>query len=1812
MENIFLKQLAVKQIEETGQRDLNSPFSFIEWKQRRPTYTEKDIVYHYNQYVVDWFTANKNKPVSQKFLLRQKYLYLLSQLQLFFSKEEQHDWYSKINLADEKELLLAIPYFAKKLKAITLYYLALRKKLKNVKLKYNLVGTEAGIEQEIQNRILEVFSSLNTELPPEIANSLPRIQDLKSNLSVKIEQLYDDSVYFDKNPALSLSAYHDPFHDITAQFFATKGLSLSSDEWIFNSLYVPVTSDFDGFVSSLTGAIFELSDTTLYSDFIEKFLGESKYLTIYSPAASVITTTDIVVNKGINSFYYPYGTSTTSLTSGQIPFVALSSLALSGATASPDLSGADIIQVKAGDEVKTAWLKYIDSVRSKETLLADLQQTSTSFIFPFPGYGLSAEDVDWTGPSLSSAPEYYFLTKVFKDAVNHAYWSQLLPTDSTEPLYLNETTLVQNGAYAANTPDQADKIFIKTRVDGELSSLTLSSAAWLYKPNVIRIPITTDTTSTSALIWPFRYISQDTAVLPEHLNFLDSDKTVAAVNVNEIYVPFAVASNNFETAEKIFKLQKPGDLRLSAIGCSWLYSPTLTSDNYVYNAQGGLSLFINPGQVTKFIWSGPDNTPLSSVFGFTEHSNYCPFVTSEETDPNKCTCKQVYYSPYGHTGPSFIDNKGNADYIAVDTSNSLEPFVLDAWRDSLSGTYENSSEFAWYKTSKTPYWGYGEWVTTSQAEPFVLKKGHTYFYKRSTSFSEKYPSYVVNFQYPDNNTLWLEAKLASDGTWVPTNNESTMKLYAGDVLKWDKPATATFHLLSATKTELFPDNINGNVWTSLDFIPLSSNAFDSTMITWPAFPRDLWSYEEPQHSLYDPRYPLYDAQYPQISGIPVTLPDVARIYWWKVTRQPTIDQFKRTKYTAWTEYDVVPFGMPVTLMWATTSTEEAVLNSQYPINLDTGVPITSADIEQIYWWKLTVDYKDNELLYPYYIYENTFTPTLPGTYYIEVSARLITGEDIHFTDIPTIYVAPLQSEYMYDSYFASFAPYLTGTYTVEVSARIRISDPTIPRISQLRELKDRILYEEDFHFTNIPPISVVPLTEDSYARLKIEQPVGGYILTQTLSGWNYSTNTFDLTSSGGSSYGGGKPYWAVLNTGVASGLEYIDEYLPNTLPEPSPITLDFGSVVEYQRGGNRFSWNQPLTYHTSSKTTQWTTISSVSSESLISAEKIPLVLSNENPPSDIILTNIINGKPVEIIYDAKSSFVWQVSVETTTSATSGTELYFNASLPTSVLSNRFYPTIAVAPVADKLYTEEDSGGFFTSSKIGASQYINKNFTAELSGEEIESTFLTEDTSVHIGGRGLSKTDQKTSYAWSEDNQWIKEPPTSNQLAGAVKKSLTKSLQTFVPYQNNSEQKQFGLVTSNSRVSPWGGQKEDKWTDTLNEPKGFTGVRNVSAWAESQVLKQNQKVMDNWVTDIFGNQYGLFKTIDEDASIYDRASVPGQLWVKTNNQLVNPAYISLSSVFEPFKTIDLTTYKQLTGEGIINVDCFFDTLMFETPNIVLYSKIQYNYDSGNVEGLLDNTRFKYLTKTDELSVNFGQTWFFETEKKVYNLYVSVSAGELVPEIYELDLGFHTLIKKFPATDTQQTLLNQALSGLVVKNVDRGLLTHNKFLKQSLITIVGTLTSNEPFVVDIVSDDRQDQTIRSVTIYTDTAHRPIPFSTQIKVVDNYFYESIPLTFQPTDTIQIYTRDYTIASVSAINDPTYFELLNFTSNVTASNDGTFVAYFDNPGLYQVNYKVGNDAGFNLGCLTLSAMSREDVILLNGEAGFLVLDGYNGRYII
>jgi len=533
--------------------------------------------------------------------------------------------------------------------------------------------------------------------------------------------------------------------------------------------------------------------------------------------------------------------------------------------------------------------------------------------------------------------------------------------------------------------------------------------------------------------------------------------------------------------------------------------------------------------------------------------------------------------------------------------------------------------------------------------------------------------------------------------------------------------------------------------------------------------------------------------------------------------------------------------------------------------------------------------------------------------------------------------------------------------------------------------------------------------------------------------------------------------------------------------------------------------------------------------------------------------------------------VWPVSVNVIQDTVIPTpSALFIAQAPWTTLTNRFYPTIANVPVVNETYSIEDVGGYFLPQHLGGSQFINKNFDVSLKTTNLSGTFLSEDTNIHVGGRGRTKQDQDTIYDWTENNQWIKESSTTGELAGAVRQNLTKTLQTFIPYQSNIEETALGLMTPRSRISPWGGLNDEEWTDVANEPKSFTGVRNVSAWVETQILKKSEQVTDCWSSDIYGNQYGLFKQLTG-IPVADHINTSGELWTRTNNQSVLPAYISLSAIFKPFENINTTVYKELTGSGIRYVDCYFDTIFIETNSAAIFAKIDYNYATGLIESAFDDTRYKILSSIG----NFDRNWFFSTEKRIVSLYTEIDNNNFSPTLYELDLPTRKYKKVFPLDYTNTSNLTAGLSSLDFASISRGSLHYNNSLKTYLITYTGTDSNNKMFVADFYVTKEDQLNLTKINLYRD-------------LFDSSAINEPPIVLTPYLTaINIQTTPFTV-SVSAINNPTSYTLLNYDSEVEVTLSGGYGVFTGilSAGLYHINYTVSNNIGDSTYCLTLSAL--------------------------
>lgn len=1687
MESVYLKQLINTDLQVTAQ-DLNAPFSFLEWKERSPATASKDSIDLYNRYIIEWFNKNKQKTVSQKLILRQKYLHLLDQLQLFFSADEKNTWYAQVNLADEKELLLAIPYFAKKLKDISLYYLKLRKQLKNTKVKYNAVGTTSGLEREIYAYFLETFSSNNNELSPTLQTTVPVFSALQSSLVVQIEELYDDKQYFDISPSKPVSDYFNLLDKATSEFLATKGIVLSSSDWLFESFGIPVETNFDSFVSQLTGNIFEVTDATYYTSFIEKYIAENKYSITATVPVTSTTLYDVDIKEGDNYFYYPYGTvDSSNLYSRQIPIVPLSSLSIPFATAGTSLENSDTMFVKIGSDIRRAWLRYQEYEEYQKAVKASIKKdTNTSFIYPFPGYGLSGQDLPWTGNGFETDAEYNFLSKELKDGVNQVYWSQTLPTDSCNTLLLNNTTLISSGANPNINPIFADQIFI--RADRTPSTTTVPfgelSGAWLYKFTKTCFPVSIN--EPNVFVWPYCTLDPSKPY-PDHLKNLFYPNVCNPVSIQDVSKSHFVAASSMEFADKIYKLNNFTDSPELAAECIWLSGNFAYSDGYQYVEQDGFSALFSPGEAIRFVWTGPE-TSLDEMFVSTGHKIDCPFTTNvpEVTafEWQKCTCKQVYHTPFGYPGNSFQEGNNFADCIAKVTEYNLNPFDFSSWKDSMGKNAYESLEFAWYKTKTKHSWGDGKWVSNVQLNgaPFKLETGKAYFYRRAKSriSSQAMPPYAVNHSFNTNKTKWINAKLNAEETWVSDDKESSMILYPGDFIRYDRRAETVSYMLTSQDTENISSKTK-SIWSTYDVIPVVPEKSNSTIISWPV--------------------------------------------------------------------EAAPFG----------STD-----TQYP-------SVQFYQIASIYGWTITRD-EDGKSQTIYNEPNATFVPPTTGTYSISVTANVIKSLS------SVTYSVEASAEGV------SFA---TANDFDKQDIRFSVDGSNITfsfNPSALENYQNRIVGETErvVISTIIPKISAIAPYSMNCSLIEFSTPTAGFLIEHPLKGWNYNTFKVDPRSYGA------RPYWAVLDMQKTSTTgykairswgyvdDYIDGYLPSTNPLVSPLELNFGNTVDYYRTGYSFNWTQPITYKQRVNASKW---SQIFLDTTLPSPLAPFYEIKENPqlsvfaktdPSDILLSNVIDGSPVEVFYHALNSFVWTVSVVQVQEAeTPIPSTQFVSQTPWSTLPNRFYPTIANVPVAEDVYSLEDVGGYFLPQNLGASLFINKDFNTKVL-LTLSGTTVTENISSHVGGRGRTKQDQPTVYDWTENNQWVKESATTGDLAGSVKKSLTKILQTFVPYQSNIEETTLGLVTPRSRVSPWGGINGEQWTDIANEPKSFTGIRSLSAWADSQVLKQTDRSVDCWVSDIYGNQYGLYKNLSY-LPVASHEEVSGELWVRTNDQVVDPGYLSLSSVFAPFVGIDTTIYSQLTGDGIKTIDCFFDTLFIETESVSFFAKIKYDYNSASITSSFDDTRYNILSGT----LRYEKNWFFPPEKIVYSLHTNISGNQFSPVLFQMDIANTSYMPAFPTTITDTNNLLQTLSTIELGSLSRASIHYNESVSTFLITYLGTDLNNKLFVADFYVKREDVLTLTKIDLYRDLYN------------ENAINEP-PVTLAPYLTaISIGLTPFNV-SVSATNNPTSYSLLNYTAEVlvatTLDGRGIFTGTLPS-GLHHINYTVSNEVGDSIYCLTLSA---------------------------
>jgi hypothetical protein len=211
------------------------------------------------------------------------------------------------------------------------------------------------------------------------------------------------------------------------------------------------------------------------------------------------------------------------------------------------------------------------------------------------------------------------------------------------------------------------------------------------------------------------------------------------------------------------------------------------------------------------------------------------------------------------------------------------------------------------------------------------------------------------------------------------------------------------------------------------------------------------------------------------------------------------------------------------------------------------------------------------------------------------------------------------------------------------------------------------------------------------------------------------------------------------------------------------------------------------------------------------------------------------------------------------------------------LDNIHYPTIANISFPTNFISESDTGSYLLPDRIGVSYYRGKGYDIQLDPTSV-TFFNTTSTELIFSGldkygsrnRGLTKKDQISPVIIKNiDNRWMIEPYSSGNYSGTIIE--TQVNQKMIPYQSNYEinqKNQIGLAHQKDDFEFWDPNFYNEWTNKNIYPLTFRNelvFQNFLNRTEALLCDKGNQT--NWKTDIYGNNFAIFKYYDYSKTHY---------------------------------------------------------------------------------------------------------------------------------------------------------------------------------------------------------------------------------------------------------------------------------------------------------------------------------------------------------
>jgi len=178
--------------------DSNEPYSILQWLENSNTDHGKPDghIEEYNDYLHVWSIVKNQTRSQNKKTVKETYINLLKEIVLNYTTAEEKRYFATIDYNNSLELDAVLPFFARRIKEVILYFVKKRNDVKYQKLKFSMRGSVEGTKRLIYNDVIQLVSKENISLTKGL--TVPSVPSVVEDFHVNIDELYDLSQsYYD-------------------------------------------------------------------------------------------------------------------------------------------------------------------------------------------------------------------------------------------------------------------------------------------------------------------------------------------------------------------------------------------------------------------------------------------------------------------------------------------------------------------------------------------------------------------------------------------------------------------------------------------------------------------------------------------------------------------------------------------------------------------------------------------------------------------------------------------------------------------------------------------------------------------------------------------------------------------------------------------------------------------------------------------------------------------------------------------------------------------------------------------------------------------------------------------------------------------------------------------------------------------------------------------------------------------------------------------------------------------------------------------------------------------------------------------------------------------------------------------------------------------------------------------------------------------------------------------------------------------------------------------------------------------------------